>query len=67
MSATLTATEPEFRPNVTFPYLEGQTDEQWAAVGRHSIGYAGPLRLNTLLPATVITGQVFHGPLTVAK
>ena len=67
MSATLTATEPEFRPNVTFPYLESQTDEEWATVGRHSIGYAGPLRLNTALPYTKTQGQVFHGPLMVAN
>jgi len=67
MSATITATEPEFRPNVTFPYLEGQSDEDWAAVGRHSIGYAGPLRLSTSIPATTKAGQVFHGPLTVAN
>lgn len=36
-------------------------------VGKHSIGYAGPFRLNSAIPATVTAGQVFHGPLTVAN
>jgi hypothetical protein len=46
MSATITATEPEFRPNLTFPFQPNDTDADWAAVGRHSIGYAGPLVRN---------------------
>jgi hypothetical protein len=68
MSATITATEPAFRPsNLTFPYHPTDSDANWAAVGRHSIGYAGPLRLNNALPANETSGQVFHGPLTVAN
>lgn len=68
MSATITATEPEFRPtNLTFPFLPNQTDSDWALVGKHSIGYAGPLRVNLDLPANKTSGQVFHGPLTVAN
>lgn len=68
MSATITATEPEFRPdNLTFPFLPNQTDADWALVGKHSIGYAGPLRVNQDLPANETSGQVFHGPLTVAN
>ena len=67
MSATITATEPEFRPNLTFPYKPNDTDADWAAVGKHSIGYAGPVRINTALPANETNGQVFHGPLTVAN
>jgi hypothetical protein len=67
MSATITATEPEFRPNLTFPYQPNDTDADWAAVGRHSIGYAGPLRLSDAIPANETNGQVFHGPLTVAN
>ncbi|EDU47569.1 Lipocalin-5 domain containing protein [Pyrenophora tritici-repentis] len=67
MSATITATEPEFRPNVSFPFKPNETDAQWAQVGRHSIGYAGPLSVNMELPANGTSGQVFHGPLTVAN
>ncbi|KAH7137909.1 Lipocalin-like domain-containing protein [Dendryphion nanum] len=68
MSATITATEPEFRPeNLTFPFLPNQTNEDWALVGKHSIGYAGPLRVNDALPANKTHGQVFHGPLIVAN
>lgn len=67
MSATLTATEKEFRPPVPFPYSANDTDADWALVGKHSIGYAGPFRINTALPATATEGQLFHGPLTVAN
>ncbi|KAI8933868.1 hypothetical protein NX059_009566 [Plenodomus lindquistii] len=67
MSATITATEPELRPNLTFPFNFNDTDADWALVGKHSIGYAGPLRINAALPANETSGQVFHGPLTVAN
>ncbi|KAH7390964.1 Lipocalin-like domain-containing protein [Phaeosphaeria sp. MPI-PUGE-AT-0046c] len=67
MSATITATEPEYRPNLTFPFQPNDTDADWAAVGRHSIGYAGPLRISDAIPANKTNGQVFHGPLTVAN
>ncbi|KAI4948892.1 hypothetical protein J4E86_008241 [Alternaria arbusti] len=61
MSATITATEPEFRPNLTFPYQPNDSDADWALVGKHSIG------VNEELPATETEGQIFHGPLTVAN
>jgi hypothetical protein len=67
MSATITATEPEFRPNLTFPYQVNDTDADWAQIGKHSIGYAGPFRVNDELPASETDGQIFHGPLTVAN
>lgn len=67
MSATITATEPELRPNLTFPYNLNDTDADWALVGKHGVGYAGPLRVNPDLPANETQGQVFHGPLTVAN
>lgn len=67
MSATLTATETELRPNVTFPFQVNDTDSDWALVGKHSIGYAGPFRINPDLPANATQGQLFHGPLTVAN
>jgi len=67
MSATITATEPEFRPRVSFPYKANETDTDWATIGRHSIGYAGALTVNTELPANLTSGQVFHGPLVVSN
>ncbi|KAL1641743.1 hypothetical protein SLS61_009976 [Didymella pomorum] len=38
MSATITATEPAFRPNLTFPFQPTDLDSDWALVGKHSIG-----------------------------
>ncbi|KAH6695825.1 Lipocalin-like domain-containing protein [Plectosphaerella plurivora] len=68
MSATITATEAELRPlGLTFPFLDNQTDADWALVGKHSIGYAGPYTINPNFPATTTEGGVFHGPLTVAN
>jgi hypothetical protein len=67
MSATITATEPALRPNLTFPFQANDTDADWALVGKHSIGYAGPLRISSDIPANETDGQVFHGPLTVAN
>lgn len=67
MSATITATEPELRPNLTFPFQENDKDSDWALVGKHGIGYAGPLQISKDIPASLTEGQVFHGPLTVAN
>ena len=67
MSATITATEKALRPAVQFPFRANETDADWALVGKHSIGYAGPFRINTELPANATQGQLFHGPLTVAN
>ncbi|CBX97586.1 hypothetical protein IAQ61_001204 [Plenodomus lingam] len=68
MSATITATEPELRPShLIFPFRANDSDSDWALVGKHSIGYAGPLRISTDVPANETQGQVFHGPLTVAN
>lgn len=68
MSATITSTDTEDRPsNLTFPFVEGQSDADWAKVGRHSIGYAGAISINPEVPSNNITGGIFHGPLTVAN
>ncbi|EXF77918.1 hypothetical protein CFIO01_04172 [Colletotrichum fioriniae PJ7] len=68
MSATITSTDPEDRPaNLTFPFEDSQSDADWALVGKHSIGYAGPLRISDAFPANATFGQVIHGPLTVAN
>ncbi|KFA69774.1 hypothetical protein S40285_10362 [Stachybotrys chlorohalonatus IBT 40285] len=68
MSATIAATEAELRPqNLTFPFTEDQSDADWALVGKHTIGYAGPYRVSDAIPATAESGQIFHGPLVVAN
>jgi hypothetical protein len=68
MSATLTATEIEWRPlDLTFPYEANQSDAECALVGKHSIGYAGPVSLSDAIPATPTHGQIYHGPLIVAN
>jgi Lipocalin-like domain len=68
MSATISATEPELRPqNLTFPFTEDQSDADWALVGKHSIGYAGPFTISDAIPATSESGQIFHGPLVTAN
>lgn len=67
MSATITASEPELRPNLTFPFLPEHDDADWALVGKHSIGYAGPFTISRDIAANTTHGQIFHGPLTVAN
>ncbi|KAJ4387288.1 hypothetical protein N0V93_007877 [Gnomoniopsis smithogilvyi] len=68
VSATITSTDPQDRPaNLTFPFQDGQSDADWAAVGRHSIGYSGPFSINPDVPSNTTMGGVLHGPLTVAN
>ncbi|KXH64274.1 hypothetical protein CSAL01_06799 [Colletotrichum salicis] len=59
MSATITSTDPEDRPaNLTFPFEDSQSDADWALVGKHSIGYAGPLRISDAFPANATFADV---------
>ncbi|KAI5369445.1 Putative Lipocalin-like domain-containing protein [Septoria linicola] len=68
MSATITATEADFRPsNLTFPYNETDPTEDWALVGQHTLAYAGPWSVSPDLPVTNTSGQLIHGPLWVAN
>ncbi|KAL8369501.1 hypothetical protein RB595_000023 [Gaeumannomyces hyphopodioides] len=67
VTATITSTDPEDRPSgLTFPPQAGQSDADWATVARHLIAYAGPVTVSDAIPATNESGQIFHGPLTVA-
>lgn len=67
MTATITSTDPEDRPKgLTFPPEAGQSDADWANVARHMVAYAGPVTVGDAVPATNTSGQIFHGPLTVA-
>lgn len=46
MSATNAATEKNLRPeHLTFPYLDGQSDADWALIGKHTLAYAGPFSI----------------------
>lgn len=68
MSATISATEAEFRPmNLTFPFTDDQSDHDWALAGKHSIGYAGHLSISNAFPASKTKGQLIHGPLIAAN
>lgn len=68
MSATIVATETELRPlSLSFPFTDDQAESDWALVGKHSIGYAGPFSVSDAIPATLTSGQVLHGPLVAAN
>lgn len=73
MSATCASTDPDLLPldlNVTYPIQEGQSDEDWARAGRHTLSYAGPWSFGEAVPgvpATEVEGQIIHGPLTAAN
>lgn len=67
VSATITSTDPEDRPaGLTFPPNAAQSDNDWATVAKHLIAYAGPVTISEAIPPTETSGQLFHGPLTVA-
>lgn len=68
MAATLATNDPDLLPkNVTSPPQAGQTDEDWALVGRHTLSYAGHWSINETFPSDKNSGQILHGPLTVAN
>ncbi|TLS24268.1 hypothetical protein PpBr36_09081 [Pyricularia pennisetigena] len=68
MSATITSTHPQDTPAaLSFPPQADQSDHDWATVAKHSISYAGPFVINDQMSATETSGQVFHGPFTVAN
>lgn len=55
MSATITATEPEWRPlDLTFPAQPNQTDAAWAAVGKqYVLHYFHPYLYTSIFPGTI--------------
>ncbi|KAI6258699.1 hypothetical protein MCOR19_004932 [Pyricularia oryzae] len=68
MSATITSTHPQDRPAaLSFPPRADQSDSDWATIAKRSISYAGPFVINDQVPTTETSGQIFHGPLTVAN
>jgi len=68
MSATLATTDPSYIPqNLTFPAREGQSIEDWALVGKHTLFYAGHFSINETFPSDKRSGQLLHGPIMVAS
>lgn len=73
MSATCASTDTDLLPrdlNVTYPIREGQSDEDWALAGKHTLSYAGPWSFGEAVPgvpATNRSGQIIHGPLIAAN
>jgi hypothetical protein len=72
MSTTVASADPGLLPpdlNLTYPSQEGQSDADWAKAGKHTLSYAGPWSVQEAVPgvpATEESGQILHGPLTVA-
>lgn len=63
MSATITATESEWRPlDLTFPAQPNQTDAAWAAVGKQ---YVPRLHLDTSLPLSKLLSLLSSPPKTI--
>lgn len=68
MSATLATTDPAYLPkNITFPAQAGQSDEEWALIGKHTLFYAGKFSINETFPSDKRSGQVLHGPIEVSS
>ncbi|KAK3332376.1 hypothetical protein B0T19DRAFT_101404 [Cercophora scortea] len=67
VSALLTTGDARFMPqNLTFPYKDDQPDSEWALVGKHTLAYVGPVRIeNTTTNSSRESGTVVHGPLMV--
>ncbi|KEZ42214.1 hypothetical protein SAPIO_CDS6063 [Scedosporium apiospermum] len=72
MSTTVASADSGLLPpdlNLTYPSQEGQSDADWAKAGKHTLSYAGPWSVQEAVPgvpATEESGQILHGPLTVA-
>lgn len=80
MSATITATEPEWRPlDLTFPAQPNQTDAAWAAVGKQyvpqplppGVVFLVPVHLSFSSKRTLLTPHPYSllcyaGPLSVS-
>ncbi|KAF2738854.1 hypothetical protein EJ04DRAFT_560503 [Polyplosphaeria fusca] len=68
MSANIMASEPEFRPSwLQYPNELSDSDTDWAQVGKHTLSYAGPFSLVAMSPGSNTSGQLIHGPLTMAN
>lgn len=67
MSANLNANDTAERPaSLAFPFAPNDSVSDWALVGEHALTYAGPFHIGDTVPATNLSGQIIHGPLTTA-
>ncbi|KAF1954283.1 hypothetical protein CC80DRAFT_493803 [Byssothecium circinans] len=66
MSANLASTDPEDRPlSLRYPAREGDSDVEWAIVGKKNLNYAGNCSVEPW--STPTNGTLTHGPLSVAN
>lgn len=64
MSADIMSTTPEDRPEgIKYPAQAGDSDHDWALVGRHTFSYAGNFSVQ---PWNETHGNLTHGPLGYA-
>lgn len=67
MSAVLTSTDPDLRPQaLTLPAQANQSVTDWAEVGEHTLAYAGPFHFSRIDSSDGRKGEVIHGPLITA-
>lgn len=68
MSVHFAATEERYRPrNIDWPPKVEDADEDWLKVGRYTLSYSEPFRLNESAPFNEQGGQIMHGPIMVAS
>ncbi|GIZ39280.1 hypothetical protein CKM354_000266900 [Cercospora kikuchii] len=68
MSLNIAATQSQYRPaNLTFPYNETDSNQDWALVGQHTLSYAGPWSVSHDDSTTEKSGSLVHGPIWVAN
>ena len=60
--------QSQYRPaNLTFPYNETDSKQDWALVGQHTLSYAGPWSVSHDDSTTEKSGSMVHGPIWVAN
>ena len=68
MSVHFAATEGRYRSqNIDWPPKVDDADQDWLNVGRYTLSYSGPFRLNQSTLSSEQEGQIIHGPIMVAS
>lgn len=72
-SSIVGPTDPKYRPEgLGWPAQPGQSDAQWALIGKHCVAYTGRFRFDGSVQVqdvngdSALEGQIVHGPLDVA-
>lgn len=63
MAASIATTDPNCLPAITSTPLNA---DGYALIGAHTLFYAGHVSINESYPSDEHSGQILHGPLTVA-